>query len=83
MVGRLSASVLAHAGCSSWIAQNKHDYVSVAAALAAAGPRGPQQRRALRQQVLASDLCDGQRLARELERLYRAAAVRALKARSK
>jgi predicted O-linked N-acetylglucosamine transferase (SPINDLY family) len=83
MVGRLSASVLAHAGCNSWIAANKDDYVSIAAALATAGPRGPQQRLALRQQVLASDLGDGQRLARELERHYRTAAARVLKARSK
>jgi hypothetical protein len=37
----------------------------------------------LRQQVLTSNLGDGHRLAHELERLYRAAAARALKARSK
>ena len=78
MVGRLSASVLEHAGCGAWIARNAEAYVAIAQQLAAAGPRQEKQRQALRQQIQASGLANGARLARDLERLYRDAAARAL-----
>ena len=78
MVGRLSASVLEHAGCGAWTAPNAEAYVAICQKLAAAGPRQAQQRQALREQVQASALSDGPRLARDLERLYRDAAARAL-----
>ena len=74
MVRRLSASVLAAAGLEGWIAENQQQYVEIAKGLAAKGPRQLQQRQALREQVLGSPLGDGQRLSRDLERLYRAAA---------
>ncbi len=79
MVGRLSASVLEHAGCGAWIAAHAKDYVAIAQQLAAAGPRHSAQRLALRRQLEGSNLADGARLARELEQLYRAAATNALK----
>ena len=82
MVGRLSASVLEHAGCGAWIGPNAEAYVAIAKQLAAAGRRQPLQRQALREQIQASALSDGARLAGELERLYRDAAARALKVSS-
>lgn len=82
MVGRLSASVLHHGGCSSWIANSTEAYVAIAQQLAAAGPRHNQQRLGLRQQLLSSDLAAGERLARQLEQLYRTAAAKAEKLHS-
>jgi predicted O-linked N-acetylglucosamine transferase (SPINDLY family) len=82
MVGRLSASVLQHAGCGAWIADSTEGYVAIAQQLAAAGPRRRGQRQDLRQQVLTSDLGNGPRLAQELERLYRLAATRVVNASS-
>lgn len=75
MVGRLSASVLVHANCQEWLGHYPEEYVSIAAALAAAGPRDQTARLALRERVLQSDLSDGRRLAEELERLYRRVAT--------
>ena len=74
MVRRLSASVLAAAGLEGWIAENEQQYVAIAKRLAAKGPRQLHQRQNLREGVLNSPLGDGQRLSRELERLYREAA---------
>ena len=82
MVGRLSASVLQHAGCGAWIADTTEGYVAIAQQLAATGPRRRDQRQDLRQQVLTSDLGNGPRLAQELERLYRLAATRVVNASS-
>ena len=82
MVGRLSASVLQHAGCGAWIADSTEGYVAIAQQLAATGPRRQDQRQDLRQQVLTSDLGNGPRLAQELERLYRLAATRVVNASS-
>lgn len=75
MVGRLSASVLIHANCQDWLGHCPEEYVSIAAALAAAGPRGQTARLALRKRVLESDLSNGRRLAGGLERLYRRVAT--------
>ena len=83
MVGRLSASVLQHAGCGAWIAHTPEQYVAIAQGLAAEGRRGCAPRQALRHQVLSSPLADGQRLARQLERLYREAAAMAVNASSR
>jgi protein O-GlcNAc transferase len=71
MVGRLSASVLRHAGCGQWIAADPREYVAIASALAAAGLRHDSERQALKQQLFSSALGNGRRLAAELERLYR------------
>jgi len=71
MAGRLSASLLASAGCSHWIADTANDYVAIARSLAAAGLREQQHRLALRQQVAASPMADARRLSRALEGCYR------------
>lgn len=73
MVGRLSSSILSSAGLDSCIAASASDYVSIATALAAAGPHDEQARLKLRTQMLQSSLCDGARLSRELERIYQEA----------
>jgi len=76
MVGCLSASILAHAGCGGWVAADEAAFVAIGRKLAAAGPRSCEERLALRQQVCRSPLADGARLARELERVYAIASQR-------
>jgi protein O-GlcNAc transferase len=71
MVGRLAASVLRHGNQGQWVANSVANYVAIAQALAAEGPRSAPQRLQLRQQVQASPLADGARLSSELERIYR------------
>jgi predicted O-linked N-acetylglucosamine transferase (SPINDLY family) len=71
MVGRLSSSILSSAGLADWIALNEEEYVAIAVALAADGVRRKKKRLKLRQRVLQSPLCDGQRLCTELEQVYR------------
>lgn len=70
MVGCLSASVLAHAGCGGWIAHDAEAFVAIGQHLAALGARSAQQRLGLRQQVQSSALANGRRLARALEQAY-------------
>jgi protein O-GlcNAc transferase len=77
MVGRLSASILVHAGQPQWLAADAHAYVAIAAELAAQGPRSVQQRYELRRALEGSALANGQRLAAELERCYTALAAEA------
>ena len=71
MVGRLAASLLVHGNQGQWVAQNEQDYIAIAQALAAKGPRQADQRIELRKQLEASPLADGARLSGELERVYR------------
>lgn len=71
MVGRLSSSILSSAGLADWIALNEEEYVAIAVALAGDGVRRKKKRLKLRQKVLQSHLCDGRRLCRELEQIYR------------
>jgi len=71
MVGRLSASILTYANCNEWIAETLEEFVAIAANLAAVGPRLKMDRLSLRQRVYSSQLCDGRRLASELENIYR------------
>ena len=78
MVGCLSASVLAAAGCSPWIADSEAHYVAIARQLAQQGPRQASTRQQLREQVQRSALGNGQRLAHALEERYQALASAAL-----
>ena len=71
MVGQLSASLLHHAGCERWIADDIDNYVSIATNLAAQGRRESTKRIQLRNALERSDLADGTRLSRELERIFR------------
>ena len=71
MVDRQTASVLAAAGLGSAISRSKEEMVQKARLVAAQGPRGLQQRLALREHVAASDLADSASLARAMEALYR------------
>jgi hypothetical protein len=70
MAGRLSASLLASAGCGAWIANSEDDYIRIARSLAQGGPRQQAQRLALREQVAASPMANAQRLTRALESCY-------------
>ena len=70
MVGRLSASLLSHAGLKQWIAEDKDGYVKIAESLALQGPRYSKHRMQLRKSVERSAIADGARLSAELERIY-------------
>ena len=71
MVGRLSASVLAGAGCNEWIARSPEQLVGMAGELARQGTRPLPQRQDLRERMQRSGLGDPERLSRELEAIYR------------
>ena len=71
MVGRLSASLLHHAGFGQWIADNINAYVDIARDLALQGPRSSEERMQLRSDLEHSPLADGGRLSAELERIYK------------
>ena len=68
MVGRLSASLLQHAGFEQWIAENNDSYVAIAKNLAKRGPRNGNERMKLRDAVEHSALANGPRLSAELEK---------------
>lgn len=72
LVARWSASILTAAGLPEFIAGSPDDYVAIATAAVADVPRLAALRQGLRGRVLASSLCDGPRMARRLERVYRA-----------
>ncbi len=66
---RVGASLLTRIGASDWIAQDADGFVRIAAGLAR-DPRGLASiRQDLRRRMLASPLCDGVRLARQIEAL--------------
>ena len=71
MVGRLSASLLHHAGFEQWIANDIDAYVDIAKNLAAARTSKQQRAMQLRNALERSALADGGRLSAELERIYR------------
>ena len=71
MVGQLSASLLHHAGCEQWIANDIDNYVNIATNLAAQGQRESTKRIQLRNTLEGSDLANGTRLSSELERIYK------------
>jgi len=66
-VAHMSASILANAGLSDWIAADEDDYVAKAAAFAADLEGLARLRAGLRQRLLASPLCDASRFARHFE----------------
>jgi len=70
MAGRLSASLLASAGCGAWIANSEAEYIRIARSLAQEGPRRQAQRLALRERVAASSMANAERLTRSLEACY-------------
>ncbi|HEX5179970.1 MAG TPA: tetratricopeptide repeat protein [Gemmatimonadaceae bacterium] len=71
---RTSASILHAAGLSEFVARDVDDYVDLASRLATS-PDGATRlaalRRNMRAQVRDSDACNGPKLARSMERLYR------------
>jgi protein O-GlcNAc transferase len=79
--GRVGASLLTRAGLAELIAQTPEDFVARAAALAADGARLAELRVSLRANLRASPLCDGRRLAREFETVYRGLWRRVVRAR--
>ena len=70
MVGRLSASLLHHAGLGQWIANDKDDYVDIAKNLSIQGPRNSDERMQLRNALERSAVADAARLSTELEGIY-------------
>lgn len=70
-IAHVGESILNTAGLGDWVAEDLDDYVAKAAALAAdrAGLAALRQR--LRQQLLASPLCDAPQFARDLEAAFR------------
>jgi protein O-GlcNAc transferase len=72
LVARWSASILTTVGLTAFIADSFNDYIAIALR-AATDPQGLAALRAeLRERVLTSSLCDAPRMARHLERVYRA-----------
>jgi len=66
--GRLGVSVLSAAGLEDWIAPNAEDYVDLAITKSRNRSELGLLRTRLRQQLLASPLCDAARVARFIER---------------
>lgn len=75
---RVGASLLAAVGRPSWATGSPAEYVETAVALGGMVRRLRQSRARLRERFLESPLCDGQRLVRNLERLFLAWADRHL-----
>ena len=71
MVGRLSASVLASAGQSEWIAKTKIEYIELSEQAAKRGIRDRKERELLRQLTQSSNLGKPKQLARGLEKTYK------------
>lgn len=70
-VGRVSESMLNSAGLPDLVAADADEYVELAVKTVADVERLNHLRRTLRQQVLASPLCDGLRFTRNLENVLR------------
>ena len=71
MVGRMSASLLHHAGLDCWIANDIDSYVKIAKRLSSKGIRKDKRRLELRNTVETSAVADGARLSAELEKIYK------------
>ena len=67
MVNNLSASILKYSNCSEWIANDKHEYLRKAQKELKKGIRSKKDRKLLRERVKQSDLCNSERLTKELE----------------
>ncbi|MCH7686358.1 MAG: hypothetical protein IH899_06715, partial [Planctomycetes bacterium] len=70
-VSHMGESILSTAGLEELLADSKQDYVSKSVALACDLSRLEELRRRIRQQLLASPLCDAQTFTRNLEEAYR------------
>ncbi|MFN8702584.1 MAG: glycosyltransferase [Rhodospirillales bacterium] len=66
---RVGASLLSQIGAEDWIAQDADAFVRIAAGLARDPRALASTRQDLRRRMLASPLCDGVRLARQIEAL--------------
>lgn len=69
-VAHMGEGILNHAGHPEWIGVDEDDYIRIAASLATSPDHLSQVRRTLREQMLASPLCDGPRFARQLENAF-------------
>lgn len=69
--GHIAESVLTSAGLPDWVAASPEEYVEMAIQWASDLPRLAALRAGLRQQTVASPLCDGARFTRKLELAYR------------
>lgn len=67
---RFGESLVSAAGLAEWVAQDANEYVKKAVAAANDLPALATLRRGLRDQFLASPLCDRQSFTRSLEQLY-------------
>ncbi len=68
---RVGASLLGHLGAGAWVVRDPGAFAAVAAGLVADAARLAAIRSGLRARMAGSALCDGIRLARGLEALYR------------
>ena len=71
MVGRLSASLLHHAGLEGWVANSLDSYISIAKNLWLQGPRSRETRLKLRNNLAQSAIANGKQLSTELEKIYK------------
>ncbi|MFQ5471155.1 MAG: tetratricopeptide repeat protein, partial [Gammaproteobacteria bacterium] len=69
--GRVGVSLLSQAGLDEWIAEDEKTYIDLAVARAKEVEKLAKSRSGLRTQLQSSPLCDGKRLARQVEQAYR------------
>jgi predicted O-linked N-acetylglucosamine transferase (SPINDLY family) len=69
--GRLAATVLTHAGLGHHVAGSSTEYVQIARRLARDMDGLRELRTSMRDRLRAAPICDGRRLAREIEGAYR------------
>jgi hypothetical protein len=67
---RVGKSLVRAIGRSEWCASDRAEYVAIARSLASDRLKLAEIRAGLRQELLASELCDGNGLCRELEAMY-------------
>ncbi|MFT5133559.1 MAG: protein O-GlcNAc transferase [Gammaproteobacteria bacterium] len=68
--GRMGVSILTNVGLNELIAETDDQYVAIAKSLAEDKQRRLSMRSALREQMIASPLCDNETYTRELEKIY-------------
>jgi predicted O-linked N-acetylglucosamine transferase (SPINDLY family) len=70
---RVTASILHRLGRPEWVAAEPEEYVAIAARLAEQPAKLAEIRATLREQMAGSPVCDGARVAREMEAVYQRA----------
>ncbi len=70
--GRMAASILKALGKPEWVAQTEEEYVAIVSELVNDTEGRAKLRKSLRASMLASELCDGEGLARALEEAFEA-----------